>query len=277
MSSTSAGTGPARAVLVQAIPAAPAVVPPSRRKLSLEDISQYFHLPIAEAASNLGVCTSVLKRICRENKIVRWPYRKCTSGKTVDDAKKEAAREKTKEIAEVLNASKQNHDTPRSINSITAGLSNFGNQTQNRTKGSLIPITGNSQMQGNNSFQTANAVQSQTRHVPSYFDDFKYGFPSNGLSCVSHKWWGEDDTGSSNPEKPTVSVVENKGHEKGNDTIAAPTVSLVSMRKRALECGRMSLHGGMLLNAESYKLGKKKRLLMFQVFGSSLPNQLKNA
>ncbi|XP_020082170.1 protein RKD5-like isoform X2 [Ananas comosus] len=48
----------------------------SKVKLSLDEISKLFSLPIAEAASILGVCTSVLKRICRDNGIARWPYRK---------------------------------------------------------------------------------------------------------------------------------------------------------------------------------------------------------
>ncbi|XP_028552733.1 protein RKD4-like [Dendrobium catenatum] len=56
----------------------PSLRPPPTRsgKLTINDITKFFSLPIAEAASILGVSDSVLKRICRENGIVRWPYRK---------------------------------------------------------------------------------------------------------------------------------------------------------------------------------------------------------
>jgi hypothetical protein len=44
-----------------------------------EKLSQYFHLPIMEAAKQLGVCATVLKKICRKNGINRWPHRKVRS------------------------------------------------------------------------------------------------------------------------------------------------------------------------------------------------------
>jgi len=47
--------------------------------LSLEDLSQYFHLPINDVAKKLGVCATVLKKICRKNGIQRWPHRKIKS------------------------------------------------------------------------------------------------------------------------------------------------------------------------------------------------------
>lgn len=47
--------------------------------LTLEDISKYFHLPINEVSVELGVCATVLKKICRRNGIPRWPHRQIKS------------------------------------------------------------------------------------------------------------------------------------------------------------------------------------------------------
>lgn len=42
-------------------------------------LQQYFHLPISEVAKELGVCATVLKKLCRKHGIPRWPYRKIKS------------------------------------------------------------------------------------------------------------------------------------------------------------------------------------------------------
>ena len=47
--------------------------------LTLENLSQYFHLPINDVAKELGICATVLKKICRKNGINRWPHRKIKS------------------------------------------------------------------------------------------------------------------------------------------------------------------------------------------------------
>uniref|UniRef100_A0A453EL95 RWP-RK domain-containing protein n=1 Tax=Aegilops tauschii subsp. strangulata TaxID=200361 RepID=A0A453EL95_AEGTS len=70
---------PSLALALVPQPQAQAQIKPTRVSLSYEEISKLFSLPIAEAASILGVCTSVLKRICRTHGIVRWPYRKVKS------------------------------------------------------------------------------------------------------------------------------------------------------------------------------------------------------
>lgn len=43
------------------------------------DISTYFHLPITEAAFQLRICTTLLKKTCRQSGLERWPYRKINS------------------------------------------------------------------------------------------------------------------------------------------------------------------------------------------------------
>jgi hypothetical protein len=47
-----------------------------KSKVSLEDIQKNFDYPLQDAAKRLGVCPSVLKRLCRVHGIKRWPYRK---------------------------------------------------------------------------------------------------------------------------------------------------------------------------------------------------------
>lgn len=42
----------------------------------MSDLAQHFHLPINAAAKELGICPTVLKKICRRNGMRRWPHRK---------------------------------------------------------------------------------------------------------------------------------------------------------------------------------------------------------
>lgn len=46
---------------------------------SYETISSYFHLPLCEAATRIGICATILKKICRTFGIKRWPHRKIRS------------------------------------------------------------------------------------------------------------------------------------------------------------------------------------------------------
>ncbi|CAM6051481.1 unnamed protein product [Sphagnum compactum] len=48
-------------------------------KLKMTDLAQHFHLPINAAAKELGICPTVLKKICRRNGMRRWPHRKIKS------------------------------------------------------------------------------------------------------------------------------------------------------------------------------------------------------
>ncbi|CAH9076739.1 unnamed protein product [Cuscuta europaea] len=48
-------------------------------KLKLKDFAGYLHLPIEEAARRMNICPTVMKKICRRDGLVRWPYRKVRS------------------------------------------------------------------------------------------------------------------------------------------------------------------------------------------------------
>ena len=47
--------------------------------VALPSCAQVYHLPSKEASDALGISLSRLKRICRENQVLRWPHRKLTS------------------------------------------------------------------------------------------------------------------------------------------------------------------------------------------------------
>jgi lysine-specific histone demethylase 1 len=63
--------------------------------LDKETLAQVFHLPFEKACEQLGIGSTTLKRICREQEIERWPYRRLVCAdlkrKTEDTRKEEVA------------------------------------------------------------------------------------------------------------------------------------------------------------------------------------------
>jgi len=49
------------------------------KELSFADVSRHFHLPLTQAADRLNVSVTLVKHICRENGVSRWPFRKLQS------------------------------------------------------------------------------------------------------------------------------------------------------------------------------------------------------
>lgn len=180
--------------------------------LTFDEVAKFFSVPIAEAANILGVCSSVLKKICRDNGIPRWPYRKFLAGKTVEEIKREAVRDREM-IEEVSKASNENNKNVPSSGSPSLPISSAQMPTskppnlamQNQSKnGSIINETSRWQQgvstsgnilqpPGSRIPQAARQTMYHTGHkayISTYLDDFKQGFPKNGLSSVSKKWWG---------------------------------------------------------------------------------------
>lgn len=46
---------------------------------SVEELRKYFYLPIQSVSKELGICTTILKKLCRNNNIQKWPYRQIKS------------------------------------------------------------------------------------------------------------------------------------------------------------------------------------------------------
>ncbi|KAL5716350.1 hypothetical protein ACHQM5_018059 [Ranunculus cassubicifolius] len=236
------------------IPAtAPPPPPPSSSEtLGFDGISKHFNMPIADAATALGVCSSVLKKICRDNGLVRWPYRKFLAGKSIEDIQKDAAREKRRAEYEQARISRQKD-----------------------VAAALAASTVSQQQQG------AEAIYSiPTRKIPSYVDEFEQGFPSKGLSEVNMRWWGagEESNELADNEEESNDLAEN---EEGlgdmetdtNDNRSQWAGLLASVRGRAAAEGRENLKLGVYRNKCGFKVSGRDKLLLLQVFKSSLPHK----
>ncbi|XP_021772035.1 protein NLP1 [Chenopodium quinoa] len=260
--------------------------------LSFEDVFKLFSLPLSEAADILGVSTSVLKKICNENGLERWPHRKYLAGKSIEDIKKEAAKEKNKALRGV--SSKSNVTTPSITTSIPGSLAkdnknpkstpdiskSLGNNAQQK-QGSKTVATWQSQ----HMFASGLAIETSAS-----LDEFKYGFPSAGLSECSNRWWGssidsndgvskDEDTKTSSEvkdaskvqvddsasmcEERTDSMEEDSKSDKQNEILLSAT------RKRALEEGKKALNFSVLKKYGADKLRNEEKILLRRLYQTS--------
>lgn len=127
-------------------------------------------------------------------------------------------------------------------------------------------------------------------------DEFKYGFPSEGLSTTSNKWWGssgggpddsadskkkvEDGADVSKHMKGQLEDTEKKEEadtemsEAGKEAVKTPkgAALLREIRKRAMEEGREALKLGVFRGYGVKKLGKREKIMLLQIFSSTLPS-----
>ncbi|RCV46973.1 hypothetical protein SEVIR_9G578400v4 [Setaria viridis] len=260
---------------------------PTKVSLSYEEISKLFSLPIAEAASILGVCTSVLKRICRSHGIVRWPYRKLVSGKAGDDTKG-PEREKAKELLELSKIAKQKALSPSGSSIVSSSTSQGAAKSQQgSSKAGQVSV---SPPAGKQNASPSLAHGSQTKAIPGYMDDFKYGFPSSGLPCETMKWWGgssdtdceltkdgnreahgEASKGMTDDDELDWGADEGEAEADGAVTAEA-SGQLCSLTRKAVDDGRKLLNGGTRRGREFSRLNKRQKVALAQVFGASLPD-----
>lgn len=126
-------------------------------------------------------------------------------------------------------------------------------------------------------------------------DEFRYGFPSNGLLRTSNKWWGSSTAANKNDthvkaDRNTEQTEQSEkvlksspcegevGGQGGTDEAnTSPQLSgtglLSAVRKRALEEGQEALKLGFHQCSGINKPGKREKLLLQGIFGSSLPKE----
>ncbi|KAM7261592.1 hypothetical protein ACFE04_020669 [Oxalis oulophora] len=241
--------------------------------LSFTNISKYFSSPLNDAAAALGACSTDLKKICRQNGLDRWPYRKFLSGKSIEEIKRYAAKERSKEIlVKAKRAARQSISQPQ--------------QHETPNAQSVAPHL--------NSQQGIKVVQVSTgtslRNGLTAMDEFKYGFPSNGLSVASNKWWGCSNEANSDAEIDDDEKLQSKEREDKNEvsneiekgisengklkgTIDSQgTGLLLAARKRSME----EMQEAVKCRVYSYsirKLERRQSSLLVQIFRSPLPKE----
>ncbi|QDZ22911.1 hypothetical protein A3770_09p54290 [Chloropicon primus] len=163
-----------------------------------ETLSQVFHLPFEKACEQLGIGSTTLKRICREQEIGRWPYRrlmcadtgKRKGGSSTGDKKAASGKKKAQS-----NGTASNNGSSRNGGQTSGAWSNLNNiqeaQESLKKDGPKGPIKRNRSFL---IYQTGNVWHEQPLSLPenlplaSFFrEDFLNG-DANMPECS-----GQDD------------------------------------------------------------------------------------
>lgn len=271
------------------------------QSVSFEDVSKLFSLPLSEAADILGVSSSVLKKLCNENGLQRWPHRQFLAGKSIEEIKKEAAELKSKAVGGI---------SPKSdVTTTSSTTTSPGSHIKDKSPRSALEMSksqGSTQEPGSKTTITwrthhvlASGLASETN---TFSDEFKYGFPSGGLSECTNRWWGNsfdgDDTKTSSKVEDASEVQADDGissmceektnnatresechkqdevsecnkHDEVSECGKQNEVSLSAVRKRALEEGKKALKFRALKKYGADKLGNEEKILLRRLYQTS--------
>lgn len=117
--------------------------------------------------------------------------------------------------------------------------------------------------------------------IPNYVDEFKYGFPVDGLSLTTRQWWGSGgDEGEEEVLEPESTDDDEKSRSDGSfpsspDESSSAASFLCSVRRQAVNDGEESIKLGVSRGYGCRRLGKRERSVLVQVFRSSLPCEWK--
>lgn len=145
-----------------------------------------------------------------------------------------------------------------------------------------------SQQQGTKTAHTLSSQHLLSSNLPKGTtvgsDEFKYGFPSDGLSAISYKWWGSRSTDGNEDTKKEGNAEESKQQsaepveesavktDKSNvDSFRADSLS--DLREQVAKEGKEALKLGVYREHSLFKLDLTKRKVLLQVFKSSYPPQ----
>ncbi|KAL1202100.1 hypothetical protein V5N11_015040 [Cardamine amara subsp. amara] len=98
-------------------------------------------------------------------------------------------------------------------------------------------------------------------------DEFKYGFPSDGLKTVSHKWWGTPDKG----RRQDGGEENTEDGDVKDEAASVKQNSLVAIRKRIAQQGREAVELGLQQGFGSKRPDKRDQALLSQIFKNSMP------
>jgi len=104
-------------------------------RIDYETLKRNFHLPMSQVAQELGVCATVLKKLCRQYNIPRWPHRKIKSLNKMITALEEAKcdteeeeRQRQSELKALLQRKADIMENPRIIGPTYSRLSRNANK-----------------------------------------------------------------------------------------------------------------------------------------------------